>query len=155
MQDGFDFDAFLTSGASKLTRYCGAIAGSSDAEDIAQEAYVRLWQNLGRIPNEKAANAFLYRTAYRLAIDAIRARKRFREPETPTRLSDALSEPIERAMMQLDPADRGILYSRIVDECGYDEIAARFSKNEAWARKRFSLSKKKLRQLLGKDEQDE
>lgn len=151
MFDGFDFDAFLTSGAAKLTKYCAAIVGSADAEDVAQEAYVRLWQNLHRIANEKAANAFLYRTAYRLAIDTIRARKRFREPEIDVPVQSGISERTERALMKLKPEDRVIIYSRVVDECEYAEIAARFGKNEAWARKRYSLARKKLAEILGKD----
>jgi len=53
--------------------------------------------------------------------------------------------------MSLSPSDRAILYSRVVDECEYSEIAARFSKNEAWARKRYSLAKKKMEKILGKD----
>lgn len=151
MFDGFDFDAFMTSGASKLTNYCAAIVGSADAEDAAQEAYVRLWQNLDRIPNEKAANAFLYRTAYRAAIDLIRARKRFREPERNEEASGGISDKTAAALMKLKPEDRAIIYSRVIDECDYAEISARFGKNEAWARKRYSLARKRLAEILRKD----
>lgn len=144
----FDFEAFLTSEAEKLTKYCAAIVGAADAEDAAQEAFIRVWQNLYRIPDEKAAAAFLYRTAYRLAIDIIRRRKRFREPEMPPQQSETLSDKTESALMRLSPIDRAVLYSRIVDECEYSEIAARFHKNEAWARKRYSLAKKKMEEIL-------
>lgn len=155
MQGYFDFDAFLTSEAQKLTRYCAAIVGSADAEDAAQEAFIRVWQNLYRIPDEKAAAAFLYRTAYRLAIDTIRRRKRFREPEMLPQSSETLSDKTESALMQLSPIDRAVLYSRVVDACEYSEIAARFHKNEAWARKRYSLARQKLAKILGKEFENE
>ena len=144
----FDFDAFLTSGAPKLTNYCAAIIGSADAEDAAQEAFVRLWKNLYRIQDEKSAHAFLYRTAYRVCIDMIRSRKRFRQPKAPNIVSNTMSATLESALLELSPIDRAILYSRVVDECGYDEIADRFCKNEPWARKRFSLAKNKLKKFL-------
>ncbi len=144
----FDFDAFLTSAASNLTKYCAAIVGSADAEDAAQESFVRLWKNLYRIKDEKAAYAFIYRTAYRVCIDMIRFRKRFKQPKTPDKMKNILSEAMECALLELPPIDRAILYSRVVDECGYDEIATRFHKNEPWARKRCSLAKKKLKTIL-------
>ena len=157
MHDEFDFDAYLTASAEKLTHYCAAIVGCADAEDAAQEAFVRLWQNLHRIPNEAAATVFLYRTAYRLSVDLLRARKRRQnvteEREAPARERE-LSEPMTCALMQLSPADRAVLYSRAADECGYGEIAARFGKNEAWARKRYSLARKKLAEILGKEKKE-
>ncbi len=157
MQDDFDFDAYLTANSAKLTHYCAAIVGNADAEDAAQEAFVRLWQNLRRIPNEPAADAFLYRTAYRLSVDILRSRKRRQNtvPEREVPVSAGLSEPMYRALMQLSPTDRAILYSRIMDEDGYADIAARFGKKEAWARKRYSLARKKLEQILGKEKEHE
>ena len=152
MQDNFDFDAFLTAGAPMLAGYCAAIVGPSDAEDAAQEAYLRLWKNLGRLPNEAAAKAYLYRAAYSASIDILRRRKLFREPERPLPKDDSLSERTAAALMRLPPADRAILYGRAVEEESYEGLAARFGKNEAWARKRYSLARKKLGILLDKEE---
>ena len=156
MEDEFDFEAFLEAGAGKLTGYCAAVVGSADAEDAAQEAYLRLWRNLDRLPNEAAANSFLYKTAYRICVDLLRARKRFREPERPPAQSDAraevLSESMTAALLKLSPADRAVVYCRVVEEEDYGAIAARFGKNEAWARKRFSLARKRLRLTLEKED---
>ena len=148
MEEGFDFDAYLARGIGQLVGYCAAVVGPADAEDAAQEAYVRLWRNLGRLPNEAAANAFLYKTAYRLCVDALRARKRFREPERPPDTSAPLSERMTAALRKLPPADRAVVYGRVVEEESYAEIAAKFGKSEAWARKRMSLSRKRLAAYL-------
>ena len=156
MRDDFDFDAYLAGNSAKLTHYCSAIVGNADAEDAAQEAFLRLWQNLHRLPNEAAASVFLYRTAYRLSVDILRSRKR-RQTFTPEReasASEGLSEPMCRALMRLKPADRAVLYSRAVEEEDYADIAARFGKNEAWARKRYSLARKKLEEILGKEKKE-
>ena len=153
MQDNFDFDVYLTENCAKLTHYCAAIVGNADAEDAAQEAFVRLWQNLHRLPNEAAASVFLYRTAYRLAVDILRSRKRRQTivPEREVSVSEELSDSVRSALMRLKPADRAILYSRAVEEADYADIASRFGKNEAWARKRYSLARKKLEEILGKE----
>ena len=148
MAEGFDFDAYLSAGIARLTRYCAAIVGRDDAEDAAQEAYLSLWKKLDRIPNEEAAGAYLYRAAYHIAVDILRKRKRFPVPEVPPDAPDTVSPEMLEALGQLTPADRAIVYGRVVDECGYDELAARFGKNEAWARKRYSLARKRLAKLL-------
>jgi len=144
MHSDFDFDAFLHETAGRLTAYCAAIVGGADAEDAAQEAFLRLYANLYRIPNERAASAFLYRTAYRISVDILRARRRFREVQNPPAQNNSLSDRMQGALMQLKPLDRSVIYLRVVEESGYDEIAARFGKNEAWARKRYSIARKRL-----------
>ena len=115
-----------------------------DAEDAAQEAYLRLYANLYRSPDERSATAFLYRTAYRLSIDILRSRRRFREIEASAPQNDNLSDRMYSALMKLKPIDRSVIYLRVVEESGYDEIAARFGKTEAWARKRYSLARRRL-----------
>ena len=157
MPELFDFDAFLAAGIAKLTGYCAAIVGPADAEDVAQEAYLSLWRTRGTIPNEAAASSYLYRAAYHIALDLIKSRRRMRIPDRPAAESDALSEKMVNALCALSPEDRAIVYGRVVDECGYGELAARFGKSEAWARKRYSLARKRLASLLAsaKDKKEE
>ncbi len=144
MHGDFDFDEYLHTTVRRLTAYCAAIVGGADAEDAAQEAYIRLYANLYRIPDERSATAFLYRTAYRVSVDILRSRRRFREIEVSPPQNDSLSERMQNALMRLKPLDRSVIYLRVVEEYGYDEIAARFGKNEAWARKRYSIARKRL-----------
>ena len=151
MPDEMDFEAFLSAGIAKLTGYCAAIVGPADAEDVAQEAYLSLWRTFDRFPNEAAASSYLYRAAYHIALDLIRSRRRMRIPEKPVVESDALSEDMVKALCALSPEDRAIVYGRVVDECGYGELAERFGKTEAWARKRYSLARKRLAALLASE----
>jgi len=151
--DGFDFDAFLRENVRRLTAYCAAITGAADAEDAAQEAFIRLHANLHRIRDERAAGAFLYRTAYRVSVDMIRARRRFVEPERPRAQSGGLSARMQSALMKLSPQDRSVIYLRVVEEYGYDEIAARLGRNEAWARKRYSLARMRLQKYYEEEKE--
>lgn len=153
MHDDFDFDEFVHSTVHRLTAYCAAVTGNADAEDAAQEAYIRLHANLHRIPDEKRAAAFLYRTAYRVSVDILRARKKFREPEPPRQSGGGMSERMQRALMKLTPQDRSVIYLRVVEEYGYDEIAARLGRNEAWARKRYSLARMRLQKYYEEEKE--
>ncbi len=47
-----------------------------EAQDIAQETFVRAWQGLGRFRGASSFQTWLYRIASNLAIDAARSRKR-------------------------------------------------------------------------------
>ena len=152
MTASWEYSTFLERTAPPLTRYCAAIAGTADGEDAAQEALIRTWQHRGRIPTEQAAAVFAYRTAYRLCVDALRRQKREREAwdrraEMP-QASARLSEKTIAALRQLSPADRAVIYSRVMEEAAYSDIAERMGKTEAWVRKRYSLARKTLQKLL-------
>ena len=163
MPEPWNFETFLTDTAPALTGYCTAIAGISHGEDAAQEAFVRLWQHREKIPNEAAAAVFVYRTAYRICVDALRqgnrqraAEKRKQQEEALQRAdcrSHRLSDRMLHALQTLSPADRAIVYSRVLEEADYGQIASRLGKSEAWARKRYSLARAKLEKLLTKEEE--
>ena len=102
----------------------------------------------------------MYRTAYRLCVDALRRRKRqqtaearMQEEYQNDRLADRLSDRMLLALRTLSPADRAIVYSRVLEEVPYGQIAERFGKTEAWARKRYSLARLKLEKILTKEEE--
>jgi RNA polymerase sigma-70 factor, ECF subfamily len=52
------------------------LGDTSDAQDVAQDAFARLWRGRDRLQGELAVSAWLYRTCTRLAIDKLRQRRR-------------------------------------------------------------------------------
>ncbi len=48
--------------------------GNAETEDVAQEAFVKLWQNPAQVREPKALKGWLMRVAYNLAIDRLRGR---------------------------------------------------------------------------------
>ena len=58
---------------SKCRRMLG---GTSEAQDVAQDAFARLWRGRDQLQDELAVSAWLYRTCTRLAIDTLRQRRR-------------------------------------------------------------------------------
>ena len=146
----FDFNEFMESKATEITGYCAAITGSADAQDAAQEAFIRLWNNLSKIDGCRKASGYLYRAAYSACMDILRKRKKYYDVDTvgERKSNGGLSDKTQRALMRLKAQDRAIVYLRIWQELDYEEIGNNFGHNAAWARKRYSLALKKLSKIL-------
>jgi RNA polymerase sigma-70 factor (ECF subfamily) len=52
------------------------LGDAAEADDVAQETFVRFWQSAQGGKDARAATAFIYKTCTRLAIDRIRERAR-------------------------------------------------------------------------------
>jgi RNA polymerase sigma-70 factor (ECF subfamily) len=117
--------------ASRMLRH------PADAQDVAQEALVKLWQHRSRVEDE-GARFWLRRTAHNLCIDRIRRRRTRPEVDTelqenitadsrggPERLAESseLGRLIETALGALQPRDRAVLILREVQGLPYAEIA--------------------------------
>ena len=80
--------------------------GDSDAEDVVQEVFLRLWERPEAWdPRKGRLAAWLVRLAANAAIDRLRRRRRRTETELPETLPDGRSGP-EEAALQNDLAAR-------------------------------------------------
>jgi RNA polymerase sigma-70 factor, ECF subfamily len=62
-----------------MTKCRRMVRGHSDAADLAQEVFVRLWRHRSLVHDVRALTAWLYRTSTHLAIDRARHRTLSRE----------------------------------------------------------------------------
>jgi len=115
------FQEVLTAYFSSIVAYISRLCGDRDAaKDVAEEAFVRLWQRRQEWRTEGSIRGFLYRTARNIAIDQARKeRLRWRwihtrstvdEPEPPTperELEDKeLRLVVDEAIASLPPRRR-------------------------------------------------
>jgi RNA polymerase sigma factor (sigma-70 family) len=123
---------------SRVYNYAYSIVGSpEEARDIAQDAFIRVFEALPRVAGELNFSAYVYRTAHNAAVDSARARTRFagpaaldleREPALradPERVA-LLKEQQERtwrAAFELPEKHREILTLRELHDMSYQEIA--------------------------------
>ena len=69
-RDASAFDDLYRSTSQRLVRYCYALTGDlAEAQDVAQEAYVRAWRHWKQVAAHPAPEAWLRLTASRLATD--------------------------------------------------------------------------------------
>src|SRR5689334_20304146 len=69
---------------------------AAEAEDVAQEAMLRLWQASTRWHEDAPVAAWLYRVAHNLAIDRIRRRRPTVDVDKAVDLADPSPTPVER-----------------------------------------------------------
>lgn len=112
----------------------GVVGSTVEAEDVAQEAFIKAWTNLPDYRRESGFSTWLYRITVNTAIDAVRRRR----SEAP--LDDAMpgghSAPedeavrhdearrVRAAIEELPPAARATLVLREYEQLSYREIAA-------------------------------
>ena len=109
-----------------------------DADDIAQEAFVKAYTALGDFRGESSFYTWLYRIAINLSLNAIRKRQLvnyLRENDTIGRFFPSTEDPsrqvefketqsrLQEAIARLPEKQRAVFVMRYYDEMSYDEIS--------------------------------
>ena len=88
--------------APRLLRYCRALLGSlEEAEDVVQEAFIRLWEGAGSWQADAQVGTWLHTVCHNRAIDRLRRRRALVE-ETAL---EALTDPAEPADLTLSRSE--------------------------------------------------
>ena len=112
MQTEQDLEKLVHTHTAALLRYCTGLLGSeADAQDAVQQTFIKAWQNRHTLRRDGTDNerAWLYRIAYRTALDMLRAARRAAAYPTPEPLEQdpGISEELHSALDTLKPLDRG------------------------------------------------
>ena len=139
----------------------GIVRNAHDAEDLAQEAFVKAYQTIGRFKVGQPFGPWIYRIVTNLALDVVKHRKRFRQEELrdvepaarrdeadlPAR-SNELAGRIDDAIESLPEMQRIVARLYLVEEFGHAEIAAMTGLSEGTVRSHLSLARGKLKDRL-------
>jgi len=136
-----------------------------DADDLAQETFVRAWQAIGRFRVGEPLHPWLARIATNLAFSLFRRRKR--RPETPLEPlveagkqwgveddpagrveEDERNRHLQAAFAELKPEHQAVLALRVVDEQSYEEIAATLGVPVGTVMSRLSRARAELKARL-------
>lgn len=127
------------------------------ALDLAQDAFIRGWEELGGFQRRSAFSTWIYRIAVRLAYDALRRRPPRAEGRA-EELADRAPGPDERAVAEEEAAglrrlidalpemQRAVVVLRAWDGLPYREIAAILGTTEGSARVSFHHALRRLRE---------
>lgn len=137
-------------------RLCG---DENLAEDAAQEAFIRAWQNLPRYRPRSAFRNWLYRIATNIALDTLRREREMVDVDelplpAPEEGPEAVVEERERgslvqqAVLALPPASRSVLILREYEGLSYREIAETLTIPIGTVMSRLNYARKRLRESL-------
>ncbi len=139
----------------------GIVRNAHDAEDLAQEAFVKAFQNIGRFKEGEPFGPWIYRIVTNLALDVVKHRSRFRHEELTdvqpaARRDDAelgavtseLATRIDQAMESLPENQRVVARMYLVEQFDHAEIASMMGLSEGTVRSHLSLARKKLKEQL-------
>lgn len=135
-----DFDGIVRRFETPLLKYVRCVADPADADDLVQEAFIRLHRQLQKPGGVRSLEGFLFTTVHHLALDSLR-RGRVREdtrrqaverdPRRAERGGEALAALVKRAaarramdeLMLLPIEERRVIFLKIVQELSLREIA--------------------------------
>ena len=144
------------------------VSNPADAEDLAQEAFVKAWKGLRFYKFESSFSTWLYRLTSNVCIDFLRRQKR-RTAFSLTLSEDDLIEmelpdpqpgpddlalhrddqrAVANAMAQLDEEHRLVLTLRVVEELSYDQISEVLGVKTGTVKSRLARARNRLRNIL-------
>ena len=138
----------------------GVLRNSAEAEDVAQDAMLRAYRNFHRLRDRERFRGWIARTAWRLALDRIRAagrrerREFFAQVNGPEQgvenivASHEFQQHVERAMDALPEKLRLVMVLAAIE--GYDtrEVAALLAIPEGTVRSRLFHARKQMAESL-------
>jgi RNA polymerase sigma-70 factor, ECF subfamily len=158
-----EFRAFYERTARPLWSYLSRITGDRQkADDLLQESYYRLYRSGMRQENEAHRRNTLFQIATNLVRDAARRSRHYSEvplddepkfasqASTPERQA-ATRTDLARAMEQLQPAQREILWLAYAQGASHEEIAAILGLRAVSIRTLLLRARRKLAGILGAD----
>jgi len=122
-----------------------------EAEDVAQESFIRGFRELWRLRDDRAFSGYLYRICVRLCMDRLRARR----PETMEFDSIQPSDGpqvenrvlIEKLLARLSPDLRTTLVLREMEQFSYEEVAAAMKVPVGTVRSRLHTARERFREM--------
>ncbi|MFN8139443.1 MAG: sigma-70 family RNA polymerase sigma factor [Fimbriimonadales bacterium] len=124
---------------------------ASEAEDVAQESFLKAFRELHQLRDDRAFSSFIYRICVRLCVDRLRLKK----PETAPLESTlkVVSTPIEtkvlveRLLEKLPTELRTTLVLREIEQLSYDEVAKVMEVPIGTVRSRLHAARERFRAL--------
>ena len=138
----------------------------AEAEDVAQESFLRLWNNAaGWRVGEAGLKSWLYRVAFNLCHDRLRRRRLVLMDEPPesvdpaprpgeAMIEDERGTAVRRALDSLPERQRAALILSYYEEMSQAEAAGLLEISEEALESLLARGRRKLRELLGAQGRD-
>jgi RNA polymerase sigma factor (sigma-70 family) len=138
-----------------------------EAEDVSQEAFLKVHSSLTKLENEYAFASWLTRIVFRLCYDRIQKKKKEKiilgeelEESIPSSFGESMEHKqmqlsIEEAMQKLSPEHRSVIVLRDIQGFSYDEMADMLQIPVGTIKSRLHTARLTLRSELTRGERGE
>jgi len=135
------------------------IVGPGDADEVAQEVFVRIFRGLPKFRGDSALGTWIYRLSVNAAISF--ATRRSRQPTPAAEMLERVEAPVparrdphlvgrlEDALLKLPPGYRAVLVLHDVEGLSHDECAAILGCRVGTSKSQLHKARARMRELLG------
>lgn len=129
-----------------------------EAEDVAQDAFIRAFREIRNLRDDRAFSGYLYRICVRLCMDRLRSRRA--EPAefdgvVPHQGSRVENRVVIEELLQLLPPDlRTTLVLREIEQMSYEEVAQAMNVPVGTVRSRLHTARERFRDLWLQENRD-
>jgi len=137
----------------------------ADADDIAQQVWIKIWNNLDGFKMESEFSTWLFRIAYNETLNFLQKQKKrtlqnFPEAHLGYENASSVSNhpkstkiqiALERAIQQLPEKQRFVFMLRYFEEMNYEKIATITGTTVGGAKANFHQALKKMEEIVKKD----
>ena len=139
------------------------VLNHEDANDVLQNAFLKIWNNLDTFQGKSALSTWLYRIAINEALDFVRRQKNVNsatvstedEPGVAARLmgddyfdGDEAQARLQEAVARLPEVQRTVFTLKYFDELKYSEISKILDSSEGALKASYHLAVKKITEYL-------
>ncbi len=149
----------------RVLRTAAGIVGSTDeAEDVAQQVFIRVWERLDDYDPSGSFVSWLYRITVNMAIDTLRRRRNeaplgedmpsnAEGPERQLLVADERQQ-VRNAIAQLPDKTRAALILREYEQLSYKEIAAALKIPIGTVMSRLNYARRAVASILQREDPD-
>ncbi|WP_342564030.1 sigma-70 family RNA polymerase sigma factor [Paenibacillus sp. FSL R7-0345] len=132
--------------------YCYYLLGSrEEAEDAAQDIFLKALEHIGGFRHTVSFSAWLYRIARNHCTDLLKKRSKgfklfamYRQQAETEGTGPALTDKVHELLARLNPEERQILLLRALEQYNFEQIAVIVGMNPARVRKKYERLRDKL-----------
>ena len=156
------FRKIFETNSKKIFHLCYGYTGDNDAaNDLLQETFLKVWQNLDKFRNQAMISTWIYRIAVNTCLTYLRSEKRQAKDELTEQLAETHAEEFSekneqiallyKCISKLEESER-IIITMVLDEMPYAEIAEISGISEGNLRVKIHRIKQKLTELYNHHE---